>query len=265
MKAFVSILFSILTFTFLTLLTQIGGIVYLLSELIYRQLNRKKATVRWLLFAVLYLIATLLIVPTIAPFFGRVPVKHRDNLKPSTCATVLLNRNYVTPELNNLLQQTAKELATQNLSVNYLDACFPFYDKFPLLPHLSHNDGRKIDLSFIYVTPDGQPTNQQKSISGYGVFEPPKAGETDQTSICKSNGHKQYDLAQYLTFGRINKEIQFSASSTKQLIQALLKQTKLEKIFIEPHLKERLNLQSNKVRFHGCHSVRHDDHIHIQL
>ena len=29
--------------------------------------------------------------------------------------------------------------------------------------------------------------------------------------------------------------------------------------------KTRLLLTSDKIRFHGCQAVRHDDHIHVQL
>lgn len=52
---------------------------------------------------------------------------------------------------------------------------------------------------------------------------------------------------------------------TKALAQLILKQKNVGKLFIEPHLKTRLNLTSKKVRFHGCKAVRHDDHIHFQL
>lgn len=33
----------------------------------------------------------------------------------------------------------------------YLDANFPFFDGFPLLPHLSHVDGRKRDIAYYYA------------------------------------------------------------------------------------------------------------------
>ena len=40
----------------------------------------------------------------------------------------------------------------------------------------------------------------------------------------------------------------------------------IKKIFIEPHLKTRWGLKNyQKIRYHGCHAVRHDDHIHVQL
>lgn len=46
----------------------------------------------------------------------------------------------------------------------------------------------------------------------------------------------------------------------------MIKNPAVRKIFLEPHLKTRLKLSKySKIRFHGCHSVRHDDHIHLQL
>ncbi|MEN8123116.1 MAG: hypothetical protein ABFS35_22450, partial [Bacteroidota bacterium] len=78
-------------------------------------------------------------------------------------------------------------------------------------------------------------------------------------------GYWQYDFPKYLTFGKINKEISLSETATRDLMNEIVKQPEIGKIFIEPHLKNRLNLTSGKVRFHGCGAVRHDDHIHIQL
>ena len=53
---------------------------------------------------------------------------------------------------------------------------------------------------------------------------------------------------------------------TKQLIRKIIRHKNVKKIFLEPHLKTRLGLQNeSKIRFHGCHAVRHDDHIHIEI
>src|SRR5699024_10658587 len=136
---------------------------------------------------------------------------------------------------------------------------------FPLLPHLSHNDGKKIDISLIYENANGQLTNKKPSISGYGVYETPKANEYDQNTVCKNHGNWQYDFSKYLTLGTTNNEIDFSEKGTRNLANLILKENNIGKIFIEPHLKIRLNLTNEKVRFHGCQAVRHDDHIHFQL
>ena len=121
--------------------------------------------------------------------------------------TILLNRNYVQPKLNELLNETGKILSGTNIEIHYLDANFPFINKFPLLPHLSHNDGKKIDISLIYETKAGEITNKQKSVSGYGLFENPKPNEYNQIEKCLNKGYFQYDFPKYLTFGKINEKI----------------------------------------------------------
>lgn len=249
----------------MTVITQIGGVIYLLSLLISIKRNKKRKFNTLVIFIGLYLLSTFLIVPLMAPKFGREKIKHTDKIKPTNYMTVLLNRNYVRPKLNELLNLTEKELFGTNIKINYLDANFPFINKFPLLPHLSHNDGKKIDLSLIYETKSGTITDKQKSISGYGVFENPKHPEYNQIERCLQRGYFQYDFTKHVTFGTINKELVFSEKGTKRLIKSILKNRNLGKLFIEPHLKNRMNLKNNRIRYHGCSAVRHDDHIHVQL
>ncbi|MBS9782881.1 MAG: hypothetical protein KGV43_03680 [Arcobacter sp.] len=261
----IKIIYKTILFIFLTLITQIGGIVYLISLTISKKWNIKLRFKTAIIFILLYMFFTFLVVPFIAPIFGREKVKHTDKIKPTNYMTVILNRNYVIPKVNHLLDETQKELKGTNIKIHYLDANFPFIDKFPLLPHLSHNDGKKIDLSLIYETKNGVITNKQKSISGYGQFEDPKANEYNQIEKCFKNGYFQYDYPKYLTFGKINKELKFSKKGSKKLIMSILKNRYLEKLFIEPHLKNRMNLKNRKIKYHGCRAVRHDDHIHIQV
>jgi hypothetical protein len=218
-----------------------------------------------LVFLILYLFTTFLIVPAASTLFGREKVINSRKIKPTSFMTVLLNRNYVRPEMNNLLRQTENALKNSNIEVHYLDANFPFINRFPLLPHLSHNDGKKIDLSLIYENQNGEISNKQKSNSGYGVFAKPRKNEINQIDKCINSGYFQYDYPKYLTLGEINKNLKFSEIGTKKLIENLLKQKNLGKLFIEPHLKNRLRLSDNRIRYHGCRAVRHDDHIHIQL
>jgi len=265
LKILLKIIPKIILFVLLTVITQIGGIVYLLSLIISRKWNSKLKFKTLVIFVGLYLFSTLLIVPLVAPIFGRETVKHSEKIKPTNYMTVLLNRNYVQPKLNELLNQTEKELGGTNVEIHYLDANFPFINKFPLLPHLSHNDGKKIDISLVYETLQGKITAEQKSISGYGVFENPTSNEHNQIEKCLQSGYFQYDYPKYMTFGKINKALVFSEKGTKRLIQSILKNRNLGKLFIEPHLKSRMNLKNNKIRYHGCRAVRHDDHIHIQL
>lgn len=207
------------------------------------------------------------VIPFVAPMLGREAIKETENIKPATFWTKLLNRNYVRPELNRVLVDVSQKLDKKysELQLIYLDANFPFYNGFPLLPHLSHNDGRKIDLSFIYENEEGKTVNGKPSISGYGIFVEPKRGDENTNEKCLSGGHWQYDMAKYLTLGIQNKELKLSKNATKFLILQILKEPTVQKIFIEPHIKKRLTLNNKKIRFHGCHAVRHDDHIHVQV
>tara|TARA_R110002072_G_scaffold153551_1_gene303292 strand:+ start:317 stop:1111 length:795 start_codon:yes stop_codon:yes gene_type:complete len=251
----------------LTVFTQIGGILYLISVLVIKSKSRKKRVKQFLTFTILYIFSTFLIVPHVAKLCGREKIKETEIIKANTFFTKLLNRNYVKPALNNVLQKISIdfEKKQKGIKILYLDANFPFLNKFPLLPHLSHNDGKKIDLSLIYELENGEITNKKPSLSGYGVFENPKKNEIKQFEICEEKGYWQYDFPKYLTFVKVNSEIKFSEIATKDLMNSILNQAEISKIFIEPHLKNRMNLKSSKIRFHGCKAVRHDDHIHLQI
>ncbi|WP_412984007.1 hypothetical protein [Pontimicrobium sp. IMCC45349] len=241
----------------LTVLTQVGGLIWLLALLLSKKYQVKKRFI----FPILYFVFNLIIIPSSAKLLGREQLPIFDEqLKPRNLVYPILFRNYVNPELKDLLMKASKET---NIKITYLDANFPFFDGFPLLPHLSHNDGKKIDLSFMYLDEYGIATNKKPSISGYGVFSNSENNKTSKS--CIDQGYWQYDYPKYLTFGTINK-LSLNKNSTKQLIQKLLKSSKTEKLFIEPHLKQSLGLNNEmKIRFHGCRAVRHDDHIHLQI
>ncbi len=265
LKIFFRLFSGLFIFVILTLLTQVGGVIYLISLALAKKWKKPLRFKRLLVFLSLYGVVSLLIVPLVAPVFGREKVAHSDKIKPTNYLTVLFNRNYVRPQLNQLLSDTATKLEGTNLEIHYLDANFPFVNRFPLLPHLSHNDGKKIDISFIYETEQGIIIDKQKSVSGYGAFENPRPNKHNQTNACLQQGYSHYDYPKYLTLGKINGELRFSQRGTKILIEKLLTNKALGKLFIEPHLKKRMKLTNNKVRYQGCRAVRHDDHIHIQL
>ncbi len=257
---FFKILKHLLIFIFLTALTQIGGVIWILTLLISSRTIKKKRYI----FPILYLVFNLFIIPPIAKQFGResLPVFNKE-LKPRNWIYPLLFRNYVTPKLKRTLVDSAHKLSEFNISIIYLDANFPFIDGFPLLPHLSHNDGKKVDLSFMYLDSNKKSTNKKPSSSGYGVYVNSERNHTLKSCIDK--GHWQYDFSKYLTFGTIN-DLELDKSKTRALIQQLLSNKQTQKLFIEPHLKKFLDLNNQpKIRFHGCQAVRHDDHIHLQV
>lgn len=257
---------NIVIFLLLTILTQIGGIVYICSLFLVRKKQNRRRLKRILLFAIIYSLATFFIVPYIAPVFGRQKIDNNHRISYHNFFTVLSNRNYVSSTTHEVLTDASLRLqkVDPKLKLIYLDANFPFFDGFPLLPHLSHNDGKKIDLAFIYKDENGNTTNNKPSFSGYGVFEESKSGEVNQTEICKRAGSWQYDFPKHLSFGT-NKKFQLDNESTKKMIQFIVNHPNVNKIFLEPYLKRRWNLSSSKIRFHGCHSVRHDDHIHVEI
>ncbi|MDH7445860.1 hypothetical protein [Aquimarina sp. 2201CG14-23] len=267
MKKVFKIILKILILILLTLLTQIGGIIYLVSEIIIYKKTKHHRLRKSGVFIILYFGITFLLIPIVAPIFGREKIKNNDFIAAQTIFTTVCNRNYVTPQLNKALQNIAKTLNNkhQGIKLIYLDANFPFIDGFPLLPHLSHNDGKKIDISFIYVNKESNITNKKPAILGYGVYDGPNSNEYDQIKVCKEKGYWQYDFPKYLTLGIINNELKLSKKATKDLLLAIVKEKQIRKVFIEPHLRNRIGIQSPKIRFHGCQAVRHDDHIHFQL
>jgi len=252
----------------LTLTTQIGGIIWCLSLIIkWLFFENKKARYQVFSFFGLYIICTFLLVPFLANLLGRtpLPISKSSNLAPCTYLTILLNRHYVTPTLKNELIHISNqfEKSNPNIKTIYLDANFPFINGFPLLPHLSHSDGKKVDLAFQY-SKNGVLANEKPSNTGYGHYVHPNKNEVNQPQICLNRGHWQYDFPKYLTLGS-SQNLTFDISKTKELIELILTRKHTQKVFIEPHLKSRMKINHKKLRFHGCQAVRQDDHIHFQI
>ena len=265
-KAFLKIFLHSLCVIFFTILTQIGGVIYIISLLLISRKKTKYRIKRTFLFTLLYLISTFFIVPKVALIFGRTKIEDNHKIKAHNYFTKICNRDYVTTKMHVVLTDISLKFHQElpEIKLIYLDANFPFFDGFPLLPHLSHNDGKKIDLSFIYEDENGK-TNLKPSRSGYGIFEATLKSGINQTQVCKQNGSWQYDFTKHLTFGIQSKNLKFSESGTKKIINKITENKEVSKIFIEPHLKARLHLKNSKIRFQGCRAVRHDDHIHFQI
>jgi len=216
----------------------------------------------------MYITTSLVIIPAIAPQFGRVslPIFETNGVRPASILTCLLNRHYVTPDMEEITFKMSSQLRSKipDAEILYLDANFPFLDGFPLLPHWSHSDGKKLDLGFIYRDSDNQIANDLPTHFGYGSFEPAKQNEYNAAKECANKGAFQYGFLKYFTWFPANYEV--DEQSTSLLIKLLHNHSEVQKIFIEPHLKTRWKLSNySKIRFHGCHAVRHDDHIHFQI
>lgn len=259
----------------LTVLTQVGGVVLLLLIGVAYLLRKR---FKWLYkplpitlgFPLVYLLATFTIVPLLASITGRVALPcFGGTLQPLTLGTCICNRHYAKPVLLDVAQEAANAMAIKypGSKLYYLDANFPFINGFPLIPHLSHNDGKKLDLAFYYQdAATGEAVDGTPSAIGYGVFEDPKPGETNQPAICAKQRQWQYSFMEKIIPQDKATVMCLDEARTKALLVVLGKDNRIKKMFLEPHLKERMGLTGyGKIRYQGCHSVRHDDHVHVQL
>ena len=162
------------------------------------------------------------------------------------------------PELENVLKDHAAlmESAFPGTKTLVLDANFPFVSGFPLLPHLSHDDGRKVDLAYYYEKDQVYLPGVTRSPVGYFAFEKGPTNCPDDVITLR------WDLA-WLQI--LWPDYQLNRIRMRAALQWLAEDDRVGKIFIEPHLKQWLGMESDKIRFQGCRAARHDDHIHIQL
>jgi hypothetical protein len=173
-----------LTFMVLTLLTQIGGIIFIITLLAClafpkSQHGWQRAGVVVIVFVVIYAATVVFLVPPLATAFaGRVPLPcAAESGRPFAAAGwiyCVFNRNYVDARFVPLLTEMSRSVdaAFPGTTTLFLDANFPFLDGFPLLPHLSHGDGRKLGIAYYYDAPDGSylPAATRSPL-GYFAFE----------------------------------------------------------------------------------------------
>ena len=244
------VLFHSTVFVFLTVLTQIGGVAWLLSRLF-----------RWkvpafLVFYVIFSIASV----WIAPGFGRVALSCFESgpLKVQSWMYCALNRTYVAPDLRDILVSTAEEMDRRfpGTETVVLDANFPFLNGFPLLPHLSHDDGEKVDLAFYCEDETGYLPGATRSPIGYFAFE---RGPSECEPVWPTL-RWNFDALQPLW-----RDYELEHARNRMVMQILSRHQRVGKLFVEPHLVRTLDVQHPNIRFQGCRAARHDDHIHLQL
>lgn len=249
-------LFGILV---LTVLSQLGGIAYLFAALLPRASKRRRLGVFLLAYAGLWFAASLF-----APMFGRVPLPcgstKGEVLRVQSPLYCVLNRHYVSPDLKDVafaLAEHVDETHPGTVTLT-LDANFPFFDGFALLPHLSHDDGTKLDIAFYY-----SKNGKTKSPIGYWAFEGPRSGDY-QPCIDAPSPTLRWNMR---WFRFTHNDIEFDTDRTRTALRWLAGEGQrrgVSKVFVEPHLAQRLGVAGNVIRFQGCRAARHDDHIHIQ-
>jgi hypothetical protein len=282
MKTLILSIRRIFLFLLLTVLTQVGGLSYLASGLCLRWLPMaglaawRRRLMRLSVHAGLYLLLSVAVVPSLAARFGRVPlpVFGASSLGPRSLFTAILNRHYVRPAMRALLLDASGRMAVRHpgFRLSYFDANFPFRlglgpfraKGFPLLPHLSHSDGRKVDLGFVYRDVNtGVLSRHTPSSIGYGISEEPLPSERNRPRECQD--HRMYSLMREVWPQAAKDDYVFDAALTREMIDGLARDARVEKVLLEPHLTTRLRLGSEKVREVQCGSVRHDDHVHVQV
>jgi hypothetical protein len=210
-----------------------------IGKIVEKKIRSGAATkvVKLLTFVACYLMISFLIVPLLAKPFGRVtlPVT-TTTLRPLSWWTCLLNRHYVQPTLKQTAEKIAIRLnkdfpATQ---VAYMDANFPFFDGFPLFPHLSHNDGKKLDLAFFYQSAaSGEQLNGiAPSFIGYGVYEHPLPGETNMPLTCSNRGYWQYSFMEHLIPQENKTKMRLDTKRTRKLLTLLAAEPAVSKVLL---------------------------------
>lgn len=233
----------------LTVLTQLGGLAWLVA-LGFRR--------RVLMFLIAYT-ALLAGAQVVAPLFGRVPLPCRGEvLRVQSEVYCLTLRNFVTPEMLAVATDAAATVAAEypGTVTLALDGSFPFLDGMPLVPHLSHDDGEKLDFAFYYTDDGIYAAGRTASPLGYFAFE---RGEEQCPKVWPT---LRWDMVWFQPF---NRDLALEPGRTRALIEALAKDPRVGKVFVEPPLAARLGVGGEKIRFQGCRAARHDDHIHVQL
>lgn len=255
----------------LTLLTQIGGLVWIITLVLQTLLPKRMPAFRWWAFPLLYLCCSILIVPPLARSFGRVPlpVFGSATLKPQNLLFALFNRHYVRPELRDVLTTAATDMQQTypGAIVRYMDACFPFIDGYPLEPHFSHRDGKKVDVAFFWRRKSDHTLYPgTPSPIGYGACIMPLPGEYDYAGDCEGKGYWYISLDRTLSIPFF-RESDFVAdeSMSATMVRLVAASPKVRRILLQPHLERRWGLgQIDKIRQQGCQAARHDDHMHVE-
>jgi hypothetical protein len=252
----------------LTVLTQVGGAIYVAALLLRMRLPALKSRPRLVLAAGFVGLYTLAWFPvqTLAALGGRValPCAETGKLRAASALYCIAHRHYVSREMRALAGDLAQAVDARypGTITQTLDANFPFFDGFPLAPHLSHDDGDKLDVAFYYADHEGAYENGGlRSPIGYWAFEEP--GDNERQPCRGRFSLLRWDQGWFQVFTR--DDLVMDRRRMSAALVWLQRDGRARRAFMEPYLTDRLRLDANFVRFQGCNAARHDDHFHIEL
>lgn len=180
-------------------------------------------------------------------------------LKPRYCR----QRHFLTPLARDALIDAARALAARHTGavLHFMDASGP-EGVTPFPPHLSHGDGRQIDVALFFETLEGRPLSAPPDTAAHGGWWPAEPPRHDETVACPQGrvgpAQKPDPPA--------DRNWRMDEARTKALVEILIADPRVRRILIEPHLERRFDLWDHpKLRFAGCRAARHDDHLHIDF
>jgi hypothetical protein len=199
--------------------------------------------------------------PAVAPGLVLAPCDGTGPIRPEHPGFCKLGRAYVTPSARQALIDAATAVARRHPGslTLFMDASGPT-GRRPFPPHLSHGDGREIDLALFYRTAAGAALAAPPLPNHYGyeAYEPARPGDPLPCAAKKRAGDRGDPPA--------SRAWRLDEARTRDLIRALIADPRVRRVFIEPHLKRRLGFErETKVRFAGCWAARHDDHLHVDF
>lgn len=189
------------------------------------------------------------------------PCDGSEPMAPAVSRYCRLDRHFMTPSGRDALVDAGRELANRypGATLKFMDASGPDGET-PFHPHLSHGDGRQIDLALFYETLEGEPMSEFPDMArgGYRAAEPPRPGDPVMCVGINRSGDKPDPPA--------DRNWRLDDERTRALVEILIADPRVRRVLIEPHLERRFGLWGHpKLRFAGCQAARHDDHLHVDF